>query len=220
MVAGDAVIFDLDNTLHDRDRGVVDFLQAQYRRHAVELGSISLTDWVARFVLLERGGKIWKDVVYQQLAEEFSFDIPPKQLLLEYETEFCSHVIPYSGLQETLRSLKGEGWRLGIVTNGRSEFQRRTISALHIEQFLDVIVVSAECGLRKPDPAIFQRALHELDCHATDSWFVGDDPDADVKGATDAGMQAIHFNPKVPMRQESGRFSVNRLNQVPLIVNR
>lgn len=69
--------------------------------------------------------------------------------------------------------------------------QRSKIGALGIEPLLDVVVISSEVGVRKPEPAIFNLALGELGCIAAETWFVGDHPDQDVRGAAIAGLRAF-----------------------------
>jgi len=154
---------------------------------------VTFESWSERFGQLEQGGLVWKDLVYARLCEEFGIGQSPESLLAEYEDGFARNVVPMPGMRATLARLRAQGWGIGVVTNGRSAFQRRTLSALAIGDLLDVVVVSEECGLRKPDPAIFQLALDALGCQARASWFVGDDPVADVVGARAAGMRALQL---------------------------
>ena len=204
------MLFDLDNTLHDRDAGVRAFLTAQHAGHELSCHGVSLERWTERFVSMEERGRVWKDVIYAQLVEEFGLPYSPESLLATYVEGFAKHVVPHQGLLETLAALRVAGWRTGVVTNGRSAFQRRTIAALGVEPLVDAVVVSEEVNLRKPDPRIFEMALRELGCGAEDSSFVGDDPIADVQGARGAGMRAVHF----------GRGGLISLGDVPRIVGR
>lgn len=191
-----AVLFDLDDTLHDRGAGVLASLARQHRERSLTRHGVELAAWQDRFCALERRGRVWKDVVYTELVREFGLPLASKDLLAEYELGFADHVVPRPELRTNLLRLKERGWKLGIVTNGRSVFQRRTLAALPIDDLLDAIVVSEECGLRKPDPAIFALALTACAANAETSWFVGDDPIADVQGAIDAGMRKIWFHPE------------------------
>ena len=86
------------------------------------------------------------------------------------------------------------------MTNGRSEFQRRSISGLGIQNDLDVVLVSEEEQIRKPQVEIFQRAVNRLAVRASESVFVGDNPEADITGAKNAGMKTIWEN-ATPMGQ-------------------
>lgn len=189
-MSGRAILFDLDNTLHDRNRGIHGFLVFQHERRGFGVG---VDEWIEAFVWLEQNGRVWKDVVYAQLCDRFRLAIDPETLLAEYEEEFARFVSPFPGHLSVIEKLRHDGWKTGLLTNGRTLFQRRTIDALGIEPLLDQILISEECGLRKPDPEIYRLALRELGCDASDSWFVGDDMVADVEGPRSIGMSAIHF---------------------------
>jgi FMN phosphatase YigB (HAD superfamily) len=58
-----------------------------------------------------------------------------------------------------------------------------------------VLTFSDECGIRKPDPAIFHRTLRQMGVAAEHAVHVGDDPILDVEGARDAGMAVIQVTP-------------------------
>lgn len=188
-----AVLFDLDNTLHDRDAGLVSFIREQFQ--VLELGVFGVDEaaWTARFVDLDDGGRVWKDRVYERLIEEFGLPFSVSGLLEQYVQGFAAQVTPRPGLVAGLSTLRDSGRVLGVITNGRTEFQMRTLRALGIEGFFDVCLISEECGFRKPDQAIFELALQRLGLVASEAWYVGDDPIADVDGAVEAGLRAIWF---------------------------
>jgi putative hydrolase of the HAD superfamily len=118
-----AVLFDLDGTLLNRDASVEQFIGIQYDRLANNLNHISKNDYIARFIELDCHGHVWKDKVYQQLVEEFKIDLTWEMLLQDYEQQFQHHCIPFPGLVEMLSLLKKQGYSLGIISNGRGEFQ-------------------------------------------------------------------------------------------------
>ena len=212
-----AVLFDLDNTLHDRDAALNAFLIHQYEER--ELGSLGVdkVTWVSRFSELERGGKVWKDVVYRKLCEEFQL-ADHETFLEEYETGMSGHVRPRPGMEDMLTVIRERGWKTGLVTNGLSGFQRRTIDAAGIEPFFDDMIISGECGFRKPSPEIFRQALDNLNCLADGSWFVGDDLEADILGASGVGMRTIWFTSE-PATSPATR-AVHNLADVADIVGR
>ena len=187
-----AVLFDLDGTLLDRDRSLKHFVEVQYDRLADDLGHIPKASYVTKFIELDCRGQVWKDKVYQTLVEEFDLSGVTWQMLLEdYITEFQRHCIPFRGMAVMLNELKQRNYLLAVVTNGRSEFQRRSISGLGIQNDLDVVLVSEEEQIRKPQVEIFQRAVNRLAVRASESVFVGDNPEADIIGAKNAGMKTI-----------------------------
>jgi putative hydrolase of the HAD superfamily len=86
-------------------------------------------------------------------------------------------------------------YRLGLVTDGYCETQRRKITALSIEDHLDTIVLSDTLGRNywKPNPKPFQVALATLGINAEDAIYVGDNPEKDFLGARHAGMRSVRI---------------------------
>jgi FMN phosphatase YigB (HAD superfamily) len=81
------------------------------------------------------------------------------------------------------------------VSNNLLEEQRGKLRQCELDAYIDVLVVSEEAGLSKPDPRIFQIALERLACRPDEVVMVGDSWPADVIGARAAGIEAIWFNP-------------------------
>ena len=64
------------------------------------------------------------------------------------------------------------------------------IAVLGIESLFDCIVLSGELGIQKPDRRIFDHTAKLLGVTNEECVFVGDDPDSDISGALNAGMEA------------------------------
>jgi HAD superfamily hydrolase (TIGR01509 family) len=98
-----------------------------------------------------------------------------------------------------LESLRSQGLKLAVVTNHWPEpawLVRQEIERFGVAERVDAIVLAGEVGARKPDPAIFNRALEELGVDALDAMFVGDRLDSDIRGAGEVGLvtvQALWF---------------------------
>lgn len=93
-----------------------------------------------------------------------------------------------------LGSLRDRGLRLAVVANTWPEparLVRRELDELRVAPRLDAVVLSGEVGARKPEPAIFERALAELGVDAADAVFVGDRLVDDVQGAAAVGMTTV-----------------------------
>ncbi|MEH7494252.1 HAD family hydrolase [Neobacillus niacini] len=186
------VLFDLDGTLLDRDESVKKFIHSQYNRLNRIVGHIPRETYIKRFIELDQRGYVWKDKVYQQLTEEFQItEITWEELLRDYLKEFKNYCVPFPNLITTLEKLKSQDIQLGMITNGRGQFQLDNIKALGVEKYFDTILISEWEGIKKPDPEIFKRALHQLNVSAHQSIFVGDHPENDVKAARNVGMKGI-----------------------------
>ncbi len=81
--------------------------------------------------------------------------------------------------------------RTGLISNGWPDL-REYLLQNHFEDAFDTVVISAEVGLLKPDPAIYRLALQNLQVRANEAVFV-DDTAANIEAARSLGMQAIHF---------------------------
>lgn len=85
--------------------------------------------------------------------------------------------------------------RVGIVSNNLLEEQQDKLRECGLDAFVDVLVVSEEAGVSKPDPGIFAIALERLASAPEDAVMVGDSWAADVMGAVAAGIRPVWFNP-------------------------
>lgn len=75
---------------------------------------------------------------------------------------------------------------------------RQIIADAGLLEAFTSVVFSDECGIRKPDPEIFQRALGNLGVEAQHAVHVGDDPRLDVEGARLANMRVIQVGGNRP----------------------
>ncbi len=101
------------------------------------------------------------------------------------------------GVAQALQSL-GAHYRLVLATNAAEsgcELVREALRRVDLDQCFDAVLTARELGMRKPDPAFFQRALEALGCTPLEAVMVGDDYEADVVGAKRAGLRAFWFNP-------------------------
>lgn len=186
------MIFDLDGTLLDRDCSLKLFIRDQYKRYINEFKHINEEQYVTRFIELDHRGYVWKDKVYQQLLQEYSISsVTWEQLLEDYISNFQHHCTPFPHMEYVLQELKNRGLLLGMITNGFTKFQLLNIRALDIEKYMDIILVSEQEGLKKPQAEIFLRALERLRVSPEESVYVGDHPENDVIGARNVGMHAI-----------------------------
>ena len=81
--------------------------------------------------------------------------------------------------------------RIGIVSNNLLAEQREKLRHCGLDRFVDVLTVSEEAGVSKPDPKIFNLALERLGCRPANAVMVGDSWAADIVGAQAAGIRAI-----------------------------
>lgn len=99
----------------------------------------------------------------------------------------------YPDTVETLDALRGDGFKMGLISNAKSDWAVRAIIEKNdIEKYFGTIVTSASMRIRKPRPEIFARALKDLGVKPSEAVVVGDSVDADISGARNIGMRSIH----------------------------
>lgn len=81
--------------------------------------------------------------------------------------------------------------RLGVITNGSAEQQRRKLGRVGLAEALPHVTVSSEVGVAKPDAGIFSTACEQVDCEPHEVVYIGDRLDTDAQAAINAGLQGI-----------------------------
>jgi len=111
---------------------------------------------------------------------------------------FLHPPIPVDGAVEVVRALRERRLGIGVISNtGRTPgvHLRRILDAVGFSDLIDGMVFSNEIGQCKPRRAIFENLRNRFGCSFEEMAFVGDNPFADVWGAQQCGMTAIHFDP-------------------------
>lgn len=99
---------------------------------------------------------------------------------------------------EVLQQLRGKT-RLGLVSNfDHQPAAEQVLARHHLRDFFDAVVISAGFGRRKPHPAIFRAALEQIGATPDEAWFVGDNYEEDILGATAAGLRPVWLCPAGP----------------------
>ncbi len=200
-----AVLFDLDDTLFDRQRtqsAVIEVIVGEFpdlfcgfeRRkianafclsdqHAGELFDSGESQATVRL------GRSEKFLELLKLSSEYA-----QQVADLYLHHYPLVGRPVSGAKQLLETLVHQH-PLALVSNGFAEMQRAKLAALDFAHYFDCQVYSANAGFRKPHPKIFQQAARKLGLTPVECLFVGDSHERDVIGARAAGMKTCWYNP-------------------------
>lgn len=194
-----AVLFDLDNTILDRTSTFsrfVDSILAEYFGHVDAAAQARIHK---RIVELDDDGYKNKEEMFAELLGELPWREAPSldELLAFYKAEYVSSAVPMERAEEVVDRLRAK-YRTGLITNGRTAIQHGKIDRLGMRGGFDVILVSEEAGIRKPDAAIFELAASRLQLRPDQCLFVGDHPANDIAGAAGAGMETIWMRVNQP----------------------
>ena len=147
-----SIIFDLDDTLYNE----IDYLKSAYKEIATVIANKSSEAFDAADVYND----LWcfydqKKDAFHEVIEKYNLkNIVKEDLLKLYRNHYPS--INLSAENENLlKQLKASGYKLGLITDGRSMQQRNKIKALNIENYFEYMLISEEFGSEKPNPANF-----------------------------------------------------------------
>lgn len=96
----------------------------------------------------------------------------------------------YPCVEEVLRELSGR-YKLALLSNTMSDTPRIILQRSGLIDHFDVVVCSSDLGIRKPNPHIFQYVLERLGVEPEEAVHVGDSVEADMEGASRAGIRAV-----------------------------
>jgi putative hydrolase of the HAD superfamily len=96
---------------------------------------------------------------------------------------------PLEPMVDAVRQIRASELHTGLVSNSWStdHYDRKLLAEL-----FDVVVISAEVGLHKPEPEIYRLAAERLEVEPAECIFV-DDLKENCEGAEAVGMTAVRF---------------------------
>jgi putative hydrolase of the HAD superfamily len=189
-----AVIFDLDNVLYDE----IDYVHAAFRSIAAFISgksSFSEDEIFAKLVCdFKKKGSMYPRLFNDALTDiGLDQEMLPEILRLYGSVDVDLKLFPES--ENILLTLRQNGLKLALVTNGNVEFQQNKIRLLGIEKFFDVIVYARETpeAADKPNPASYKMAIERLGVSCEETLCVGDNPYTDFWGANKMGMRTVRL---------------------------
>lgn len=225
------VFFDLDRTLWDFDKNSESALRIIYDELKLSDYSSSFTDFIT--VYRDVNDRFWRDYAqgkidkiqlrngrFTDTLKEFKIEnaLMGEQMSDRYLeiSPFQTHLFPST--KEVLTDLKNSNYRLHIITNGFKEVQFTKLENSGIIHFFDDILCSEEIGEAKPHPLVFQGALKRTNAKADQSIMIGDDFNADVVGAENAGIRGVLFDPNKKYEGKSGLERIEHLEEIPPLI--
>ncbi len=100
----------------------------------------------------------------------------------------------FPGVMELLDYLQ-PNYRMAIITNGFAEVQQVKLAACGLTPYFERVFVSELIGYPKPRPEIFHAAVSAFHAKKKECLMIGDNPDNDIAGAREYGIDQVFFNP-------------------------
>ncbi len=143
---------------------------------------------------VERGelGMVEARLEIISLYREAGIDADPFELLAR---SLGSHQEARPAVLDCVRSLRGAGLKIALLTNNALEGRERWRALLPIDELFDDVIDSSEVGMRKPNPAIYELTLERLGGVAPGASIFLDDLPENVEAAARLGIRGILMGP-------------------------
>ena len=202
------LFFDLDHTLWDFDTNARIALQEIYDEFELEEKKIKPFDdfyttylkhnailwdrYHKGFITTEelKWKRMWRTLVDFKIGDEdlakkisarFLEILPTKKALFDYTIEILEYLI-------------NKNYQLHLITNGFEKTQWSKINNANLAKYFTHVITSEASNFIKPSKEIFEYAVKKADAEIGESIMIGDNPDADIQGAINAGMDCIFVN--------------------------
>ncbi len=168
------------------------------------------------FVLIE----LLKDKGYTNLPD----DLIRRALDSLFDVTQTNWVLEDDALR-TLKKLEKDGYRMGLISNaGDDQDVQHLVQRFGISPYFDFILTSAACSYRKPHPRIFELAIANWYFLPSETVMVGDNLDADIRGARSAGLYAVWISRRAgPSSDDQPRVqpdaTVSTLSELPALLD-
>ena len=113
-------------------------------------------------------------------------------------TEFFAGDVIDRDLLDFIRSLRPH-YKTGVISNAWSDL-RDYIVKHQFDDAFDMLIISAEIGMMKPQPEVYQLALKQAQVEANEAAFIDDTP-RNVEAANALGMHGIVFRDPAQVKE-------------------
>ena len=202
------LFFDLDHTIWDFELNSKETLWDLHLKYELEAKCINNFDEfysiysVHNHKLWDRYSKgfikqeelRWKRIYLSLLDYKIADEALSKEMSVDYLTILPDkkNLFPYT--IEILEYLKSKDYSMHLITNGFESVQFKKIKNSNLADYFTEVITSEASNSLKPNKEIFEYALKVSNANVETSIMIGDNEDADIQGAINAGMDSIFVN--------------------------
>jgi len=125
--------------------------------------------------------KIGDEVLSRQLSAKFLELLPTKKILFPHTTELLDYLLD-------------KKYTLHLITNGFEKTQWSKITNSGLAKYFTHMITSETSNSLKPKKEIFEYAMNKAGASLKESIMIGDNLEADIQGAINAGMDSVFVN--------------------------
>ncbi len=186
------VFFDLGGTLLD-DLPFHDYIYGTMLTMFAERGyNVTMDEFVnMRNLLVKKRVPVLKSLIEHFTGKEGLVNPLMKELMSRIEGKGPELQSPFLESQQVIEKVRARH-ELGVIANQEAGIHD-LLNKVGWNRMFDVIIISDEVQLWKPDARIFKMALDKAGCKPSEAAMVGDRIDSDVTPAKRLGMKTVRF---------------------------
>lgn len=142
---------------------------------------------------------------FEDLIFKYNLKNDPKKINKQYLDFLVQTTSIEPEIISSLHTIKEFGVKLIVITNGVHWTQQERLKNCGLTDLIDTFFTSESVGYPKPHPKMFldaQNYLESVNCPTDELWVVGDNFEADIKGAHDVGFHSCWISNNVELEIE------------------
>lgn len=209
----DTVLFDLDGTLIDTNRLIIEsfhYAMDEMYREKANVDFITSTFGKPLIEAFRPMAKREEDL--EELVRLF-------RVYNVARHDQCVQVFP--GVEEVMAKLKEKKFKTGIVTSKLNKMAKRGLQLFNLDKYIDVCIGADDTHIHKPDPFPVLECLRRLESKGEDSFMVGDSP-YDMTAGRLSGCKTVFVNYSVVNIDDedlAADYKINHMMELAEILN-
>lgn len=161
--------------------------------------------------------------VFERLLSEQGLEAADAPMLARrFRERSTLHLRPFPNTLETLDALHAAGKRVYLLSNAQSCFTVDELRKLDLSDRFDGVLLSSDAGMKKPYRGLFELLLSRYGIDRREAVMVGNDKDADMRGAFKAGLRGAYIHTwqsgDRPAALPAGCFEITDLNELTKLI--
>lgn len=222
------LFFDLDHTLWDFEANAKETFAELYQKYSLLQKGIDDFDlFFSRYSF--HNEKLWDRYTKGFIKQEelrwkrvwltlLDFKVADENLAKEIAVDFLNglpdrkNLFPYT--VEILDYLTQKNYMLHLITNGFQNIQHNKLKHSNLTRYFTEVITSEQAGSLKPNKEIFEFALKTSNANIKESIMIGDNIEADIKGAMNAGFDTVFVNHIHAETDEKPTYIIHHLKEL------
>lgn len=191
-----AIVFDLDDTLISER----DYIKSGFKSVSKIMADKYSLDSNNVYEVMEKLFEESSKNVFNRVLDNFNIDYCNEDILflVKCYREHIPEIKFYDDVIPTIKELREKGYKLGIITDGFMEAQKRKIDVLNCKELFDEIIITDELGKEywKPSEKPYKLMSEKLNVNLTEMIYIGDNEAKDFVSANTLGIKTVKVERK------------------------